>query len=414
MIWSRVAQGYMAAFQSVLEDRSRNPRRIFTGHTLDKRPPELPVLNLNHLRRMTDGTGLLQHATFTVPNCVEGYTTDDNARALLASVLLEELGENAFRAADDLATRYLGFLGFAFNADLGRFRNFLSYDRHWLEEKGSEDSHGRALQALGTVIGRSNQPGLRGAAELLFEGALPAVEDFGSVRGWAYSLLGIQEYLQRFAGDRVAEGLRDELTERLLKHFLKTASSDWPWFEDRLTYANALLPHALLVSGNALGRTDMVEPALEALTWLARMQTDGLAHFVPVGTNGFYERGGERARFDQQPLEAYSMVSACLAAESVTSDPAWAAQAQVAFDWFLGRNDLGLWLYDPVTGGCQDGLHPDRQNQNEGAESTLAFLLALLEIRLAQTIAPGVENLGLARALERKKVPVTAMRAGPY
>lgn len=391
MIWPVVARRYLESFQRAQETRARHPR-AFTGQTLDKRPLDLPLLNLRHLMRLTDDTGLFQHACFTVPNYQEGYTTDDNARALIAVTHLEELGEEPANDSRDLAACYLAFLTYAFDPRTGRFRNFMSYQRHWLEEIGSEDSHGRALWALGTVIGRSTQSGLCGAAGKLFEPALAALPGLTSPRAWAFALLGIQEYLKRYAGDRGVQSLREELAERLFRLHRGAATAQWPWFEDRLTYNNATLPHALLVAGQALGRSDMKEAALDALVWLTKVHRAERGHFVPIGSNGFWTRGGERARFDQQPIEAQAAVSACLAALEITGEEHWGRAAQSAFDWFLGFNDLHLALYDAASGGCRDGLHSDRCNQNQGAESTLAFLLALLEIRRAQAVEVGLES----------------------
>jgi hypothetical protein len=303
------------------------------------------------------------------------------------AVYLEERGEEPQEQIPVLAARYLAFLINAFNSTTNRFRNFLSYDRRWQEKIGSEDCHGRALWGLGTVIGRSKLPGLRGAASHLFEAALPATDNFASPRGWAFTLLAIHEYLKRFAGDRVARRLMVSLSERLLDLYRRNCAADWPWFEFSLTYCNALLPHALLVSGHTLGREEMVTAGLQSLEWLAHLQQAAQGHFVPIGSNGFFPRGGERARFDQQPVEAQAMVSACLAAKAITESRKWDLHLHRAFDWFLGHNDLGLSLYDPATGGCRDGLHSDRCNQNQGAESTLAFLHSLLEICLAETPA---------------------------
>ena len=411
MIWPKVASGYMASFARAHGDRDHSPRPFVRGRThpaqsaglanggavpllsrtLEKLPPELPVLNLAHLRRLTDDTGLLQHACFTVPNYDEGYTTDDNARALILTIALEEEGADAPAQAFSLASRYLGFLRHAFDSRHGSFRNFMAYDRHWREDKGSDDCQGRALWSLGTVIGRSNQPGLRGVAAQLVESALPTIADLTSPRAWAFVLFAIHEYLKRFAGDRTASNLREVLAERFLACYRARRATEWVWFEERLTYCNAVLPHALLVCGQAMGRDDMISAAIEALEWLADLQMEH-GHFVPIGSNGFYLRGGTRARFDQQPIEAHAMVSACLAAQAHTGDANWRRLAHAAFDWFLGRNDLRLSLYDPATGGCRDGLHSDRLNQNEGAESTLAFLMALLEMRVAETLTPSVDN----------------------
>lgn len=386
MIWPKVARRYMESFERAREERSQHPRPVFTARALDSRPGELPILKLDHVRRLTDDTGILQHAIFSVPNYAEGYTTDDNARALILTTLLEEMGEEMAGEVDGLASRYLAFLWYAFHPATGRFRNFLSYDRRWLEEVGSEDSHGRALWALGTVLGRSERRGPRGLAGRLFEQALPAALEFTSPRAWAFTLIGVQEYLRRFYGDRAAQHVREVLAERLMELYRNTSSPDWPWFEDSLTYCNARLPQALLLCGQWMRRGDMMAVGLNSLEWLVSLQRSDQGHFVPIGSNGFYRRGGERARFDQQPVEAHDMVSACLEAYRMTGEPRWRKEAQRAFDWFLGRNDLRAPLYDPTTGGCRDALHADRLNQNQGAESTLAFLLSLVEMRLSENI----------------------------
>jgi len=381
MIWPQVARRYMESFERAKAERRHFTPSGFTVKPLDKRPGELPPLKLNHLRHMTDETGMLQHAIFTIPNYHEGYTTDDNARALMVSALLEALGNEE---ALELASRYLAFIWYAFNTETGRFRNFMDYQRHWLEVVGSDDSHGRTLWALGTVLGRSNTPALQSMAGRVFEQALPAILNTTSPRAWAFALIGIHEYQQRFAGDRRASQVRDELSGRLLTLYQSHRSDEWRWYEDRLTYCNAALPHALLMCGQSIPNVTMTEAGLEALCWLADLQRTNAGHFVPIGSNGFYQQDGERARFDQQPVEAQAMVSACLEAYRITSDKRWDKEARCAFEWFLGRNDLNLPIYDPTTGGCRDGLHPDRPNENQGAESTLAFLQALLELRLAE------------------------------
>jgi glycosyltransferase involved in cell wall biosynthesis len=388
MIWPQVASRYMESFESARAERRHFVHPDFAVKPLDKRPGELPPLKLDHLHHMTDETGIMQHAIFTVPNYREGYTTDDNARALMVSALLQALGNEA---ALELATRYLAFIWYAFNTETGRFRNFMDYQRHWLEEGGSDDSHGRTLWALGTVLGRSNTPALHSMAGWVFEQALPAVLNTTSPRAWAFAIIGIQEYLQRFAGDRRASQVREELSMRLLTLYQSHHSDEWRWYEDRLTYCNAALPHALLLCGQAMPNAAMTEAGLESLSWLADLQRADVGYFVPIGSNGFYPQGGERARFDQQPVEAQAMVSACLEAYRITVDKRWRKEARRAFEWFLGRNDLNLPIYDPTTGGCRDGLHPDRANENQGAESTLAFLQALLELRLAENILMTLE-----------------------
>jgi hypothetical protein len=303
----------------------------------------------------------------------------------MASVLLEELGNTE---ATDLSTRYLAFIWYAFNVETKRFRNFMDYQRNWLEDSGSDDSHGRALWALGAVLGRSATPTLQNMAGRIFQQSLLAILETTSPRAWAFALIGIHDYLQRFVGDRRIGQVRDELAGRLIALYQDNRLDEWRWFESQLTYCNAALPHALLLCGQSISNVAMTNAGLEALNWLADLQiadTEG-RHFVPIGSNGFYQRGGERARFDQQPVEAQAMVSACLEANRITGKKRWHKEARRAFEWFLGRNDMHLPVYDPKTGGCCDGLHPDRLNENQGAESTLAFLQALLELSLAKNL----------------------------
>ncbi len=385
MVWPKVARRYMETFERARAE----PRHIvpagFAVKPLDQRPADLPALKLNHLRRLTDGTGMIQHAKYIVPNYHEGYSIDDNARALIAAMLLAEL-ELGNGHSLELATRYLAFISYAFNPKTGRFRNFMDFQRNWLETSGSDDSLGRTLWALGTVLGRSGNPSLRGIAGSLFEQALPAIDETTSPRAWAFTLLGIHEYLRRFEGDRLVNQVRDELADRLLELYQTCRADDWRWFEGTLSYCNAVLPHALLLCGQWIPNSGMIDIGIESLHWLAELQlTDEPdAHFSPIGCNGFYTRGGERARFDQQPVEAHTMASACLEAWRCTGDENWLQKARCTFNWFLGNNDLNLPLYDPTTGGCRDGLHPDRPNENQGAESTLAFIQTLLELRLAE------------------------------
>lgn len=383
MVWSNVARLYMRSFELARLEGSVLSRKSFATKTLDQAPRALPDLRLDHLSRMTDSTGIFQHAIFTVPNFSEGYCTDDNARAFILAVLLDELEYEPERART-LATTYAAFLNHAFDLKTKRFHNHLSFDRRWLDEQGSEDCHARALWALGLGVGRSPHRSFQVMAGQLFAQALPPVTEFTSPRAWAFSLIGIHEYLRRLSGDRAANQAREALIARLMGLFDRTALSDWPWFEEVLAYDNAKLAHALILSGRATGQPAVFERGLKALHWLAELQTSEHGHLRPIGSNGFYRRGGTRACFDQQPIEAHSMVSACLEAFRATSDVLWYEQAQRAFDWFLGWNDLGLELYSPNTGGCRDALHVDRVNRNQGAESTLAFLLALAEMQLMQ------------------------------
>lgn len=380
--WEKTAQAYMASFQRARVERMLRPRPAFQDIFTAKATDRLPTLNTTHLSNMTDDTGMLQHAIFSLPNYLEGYTTDDNARALIVTTLLDDSHESSDAEHATLSRRYLAFLWLAFNEKAGRFRNFLGYDRKWQEEIGSEDSHGRALWALGTVLENSRDAGLRGAAGRLFEIAASTALTFTSPRAWAFSALGMQAYLDRFPGDRAVQGMRNALADRLLDIYQRARAEKWHWFEENLSYSNARLPQALLMVGWNSGNQQMLEAALESLRWLIAEQHRGEdAFFVPIGSRGFFFAGQEKARFDQQPVEACATISACLLAYRVTQEQWWLEEARQAFRWFLGENDLQVALYDATTGGCKDGLHPDRANENQGAESTLSFLMALLEMQ---------------------------------
>jgi len=384
MVWAHSARLYMESFQQARLGRQDQPFKPLAVRTLAEQQAELPDWRLDHLARLTDATGMFQHATHTIPNFAEGYCTDDNARALLLTVLLEELGQGGTQV-HRLATTYAAFLQAAFDRGRRRFRNFLDFDRRWLEEVGSEDCHGRALWALGTCVGRSRRPDLPSWAASHFELALPAILETTSPRTWAFALLGIREYLRRLGGDRLSAQARDTLTARLIDLYERTATPDWPWFEEVLSYDVARLPQALIATGRDGGNARALEVGLHALGWLVTVQRAPQEHFRAIGCNGFYRKGHKRARFDQQPIEANATVSACLEAYRATQDPAWMNEARSAFEWFLGRNDLGQDLYDPGTGGCCDGLQEDRVNRNQGAESTLAFLLSLAEMSLLES-----------------------------
>ena len=385
-IWPKTARKYMASFQRARFERTLQPKAARKDDTAAGAVDFLPALNSDHMSRLTDGTGILQHAIFSVPNSAEGYTTDDNARALIVSTLMEaSRGDLDEQFNLSHSTRYLAFLWLAFNTKTGRFRNFLGYDRRWLEDVGSDDSHGRALWSLGTVLGTSRDSGLRGAAGRLFEAAVPATLDFTSPRAWAFCILGMQAYLDWFPGDRAIQRMRNTLADRLLDIYERSHSSSWRWFEKSLSYSNARLSQALILAGWRSDNQRMVEAGIDSLKWLiAEQHRDDQEMFVPIGSNGFFIEGNEKARFDQQPVEACATVAACLEVYRLTEEEYWLEEAQRTFRWFLGNNDLRVPLYDAITGGCKDGLHPDRINENQGAESTLSFLMALLEMQTAR------------------------------
>jgi glycosyltransferase involved in cell wall biosynthesis len=396
--WAKTARAYMASFQRARFERSLQPRAARQGDLAVAPAGPLPALNPGHLLTLTDDTGILQHAIFSVPNTREGYTTDDNARALIVSILLDEnQAYTGKREYLNLSHRYLSFLWLAFHADTGRFRNFLNYDRKWLEDIGSDDSHGRALWSLGKVLGASRNAGLRGAAGRLFEAAVPATLGFTSPRAWAYCILGMQAYLDWFPGDRAIQGARNILANRLLDIYDRSHSETWKWFEKSLSYSNARLPQALILAGWRSDNQRMIEAGMDSLKWLVSEQhRDDKEIFVPIGSSGFFIEGNEKARFDQQPVEACATVSACLEVYKLTEEDQWLEEANRVFGWFLGKNDLQVPLYDIVTGGCKDGLHPDRVNENQGAESTLSFLMALLEMQAAKVASANQLNHGMS------------------
>ncbi len=381
MSWPVVARGYVHSFERACEEQKSRLHTAFQAKTLATRAAELPEINLTHLRLMTDDTGMMQHATFNVPRCEDGYCIDDNARALLLVALIEEANVEPHGAVRALGSRYLGFINYAFNEPLGRFRNFMSYSRTWSEDYGSEDSHSRALWALGTLVGRSSDPGRQSLGGSIFYRALPAVLKFTSPRAWAYALLGIDEYLRAFEGDSNVQAFGKELADKLLDLHKRTQKPNWPWFEDRLTYCNARMSQALIATGARTGNVEMTTTGLDSLRWLVSVQWSDDAYFAPIGSNGFYVRGEAKAAFDQQPVETCAMIGACMQAYRATDDIVWVNYARRQFSWFLGQNQQQRSLYDATTGGCRDGLHVDRVNENQGAESTLSFLMALMEMR---------------------------------
>ncbi len=409
MLWPAVARSYVRTFEVAAASHAERQRMAFQAKPLGKRPAELPEPSTGHLVSMTDATGILQHAAFSVPRYEDGYCVDDNARALLVTALLEDAGTEDESTVRALSSRYLAFVRHAFNPERGRFRNFMSYSRVWLEECGSEDSHGRAVWALGTVVGRCSDPGRQSLAGQLFHAALPALASLGSPRAYAFALLGLDEYLRAFQGESDVQAVRRALGERLLDLYRRTSEPEWPWFEDRLTYCNARLSQALIVSGVRMDNEEMTLAGLRSLDWLARIQRADDGCFAPVGSLGFYVRGGTKASFDQQPVEAAAMISACIEAQRVTGDDRWGGHAWRAFNWFLGQNALRQSLYDGRTGGCRDGLHADRMNENQGAESTLSFLLGLLEMRALDR--PTASDKAMPRPISvfpRATAPVTA------
>ena len=373
MLWSRNAHHYATSFE-----KARRDLRI---------PQPVPTLRLDHLDRMTDSTGVFQHALFAMPNPDHGYCTDDNARALILTVLLGEMGWQQ-PLVQRLRGTYLAFLARAFDSEKGRFRNVLRFDRHWQEDGTSEDCQGRALWALGVCLGGNLPNSEQSLAGQLFAKALPQLQGLTSPRATAFALLGIAHYQTRFKGDRQLTRLQENLVGRLYALFQHGIRQDWKWCEEFLSYDNARLAQALICTGTSLSRPELVAMGLRALDWLMNLQTSQTRHLRPIGADRVYHGGYARPVFDQQPVDAWASLSACLEAYRATSDSLWLGRAEKCFEWFLGRNDLGLPTYDSVTGGCHDGIHKDRLNENQGAESTLSFLMSLGEISLCRDAQP--------------------------
>ncbi len=376
MIWKQVARDYLLLVQAAQEERMERPRPLPRHRKRIGRIEELPELDLTHLRTLTDDTGILQHAVHTTPDRQHGYCLDDCGRALVVCALHDQLFQS--NDLDALATVYLAYLTHAFATKTRRFHNFMSYSRQWLDNEGSEDSHGRALWGLGMMAAHATNENLRAVGVTLFQQAVGVVEEFSSPRAWAYALLGIHAYLEHYGGDAGVRRIRSLLAERLFDLFREHADQEWPWFESTATYSNATIPHALILAGTWIPDGPMREQGLRTLRWLCDVQRAERGHFSFIGNSGWYPRGGEKARFDQQPIEAAQLCCACAEAFRATSDEQWLAESRRAVEWFLGRNDLDVPIYDFASGGCRDGLSPEGPNFNQGAESTLAWLISLL------------------------------------
>lgn len=383
MTWPRTAKTYLSVFENACDTDypiDRSPKRAANGNCAERQTEfAIPELRTGNLLAMCDSTGLIQHAVHCVPDRAHGYCIDDNARALLLACSLGNDGEP--RLAEKVTTRFAAFIQHAWNPDTQRFRNFMSYDRRWLEPIGSEDSHGRTLWALGICSATDTDPSRRGWAANLFKTALVSVEHFTSPRAWAFTLLGLNAYSAIMPDDLASDRLRRLLADRLLSLLLEIRIEGWHWFESVLAYDNARLPQSLIETGLATATQSYIEAGLSSLRWLMDRQTAPSGCFRPVGTESFGKVHGKPAKFDQQPVEATATIAACLAAARADGSLEWPAGATRAFNWFLGANDLKVSLVDLATGGCLDGLHADRPNQNVGAESVLSYLLALVDIR---------------------------------
>src|SRR3954447_965640 len=397
MTWERAAQRYISVFENARHGQWPNTLASSRVVAPEPRSPATPDMQIGHFLSMCDDTGLFQHAVHSVPDRSHGYCVDDNARALLLACALNISGEQ--RLSEVLTARFAAFVQHAWNPDTRRFRNFMGFNRTWLEDAGSEDSHGRTLWALGECARRDASPSRRRWAAVLFAEALSTAETFRSPRAWAFTLLGLGAYCAVAPDDLHAREVRHVLADRLMSCLAAVETPDWLWFEEGLAYDNARLPQALMMTGAATQTPEYVRAGLRSLRWLMTRQTTPAGHFRPVGTAGFGELRQLPRAFDQQPVEATATIAACLTAWRADGNAEWKALATRAFTWFLGSNDLSVALVDPHTGSCRDGLHPDRANENRGGESVVCYLLGLAEIRQLARVNAGLTKPAALRAM---------------
>jgi hypothetical protein len=395
MIWQRAAERYVSVFEHARQGHWL--KVVARTGSPEPSSAAAPEMQIGHFLSMCDDTGLYQHAVHSVPDRSHGYCVDDNARALLLACALNNPGEQ--RLSEVLTARFAAFVQHAWNPDTRRFRNFMGFNRTWLEDSGSEDSHGRTLWALGECARRDASPSRRRWATALFAEALSTAQTFRSPRAWAFTLLGLDAYCAVASDDLHAQEVRYFLAGKLMSILSSVETPDWVWFEEGLAYDNARLPQALMVTGMATRTPVYVDAGLRSLRWLMTQQTTSAGHFRPVGTAGFGEQRQHPRAFDQQPVEATATIAACLTAWRADGDAEWKAIATRVFAWFLGSNDLSLALVDPHTGSCRDGLHPDRANENRGGESVVSYLLSLAEIRQLARVNTGLTKPAALRAI---------------
>jgi hypothetical protein len=333
-------------------------------------------IKLDFVRALTDDLGMLQHSKYTTPNKIEGYTTDDNARALIACTNYYMLFNDT--SLNKLINTYVGLLFYMQRTD-GKMRNFLSYDRKLIDEIGSEDCMGRTLWACGYSLDSKLPEATKLLTKDIFDKVFKWASNFTSPRAKAYSSMGLFHYQKAYPEDQNVKLNIINLADQLTKQFELESSNGWDWFESSLTYSNARLPHSLFLAYEATGESRYLKVASKSFKFLMNTQTINKV-FVPIGNHGWFKRGSNRALYDQQPVEACCTTEAAIAAFRITNEQAYLEAAYDAFEWFLGGNLKGLTLYDPENGSCCDGITPQGLNQNKGAEATLSYLQARLNL----------------------------------
>ncbi len=375
MIWPEVAAKYLEIFQKAAAEYTLVFSNIIPSAKYKLMPP-LPEVNLAHLRNITDATGIIQHSIYSIPNRNEGYCIDDNSRALLSVIMNKHLFHDP--VVDRLISIYLSFIHHAYNSEKGLFRNFMSYERKWLEKTGSEDSNGRTLFVLGYMIKNTDNQLHLALCKMLFDSAIKTMKKFQNLRAVSYIIMGCIFYLQKFSGAREVKKICEKMLEKLYETYMENSAEDWKWFENFLTYDNARLPQALLMGGIYFKNSNYLYSGLEALNWYFDLIHDKERNSISlIGNDGWYYKGKEKAKYDQQPVEIPSIIDACYQAYLITEDMEWINRIGISFSWFLGNNDRQEPLYDFTTGGCYDGLTTTVINQNQGAESTVSWLTSL-------------------------------------
>jgi glycosyltransferase involved in cell wall biosynthesis len=400
MIWPRFAENSIARFVQIPELQAPRPQPIRSRPI----PARLP---LTAIERLSDSTGMLQHSVFSIPDRAHGYCVDDNARALILMCRNKQ-----FPAADRAKWTqvYAAFVQHAWNPDTQAFRNFMGFNRGWLEDTGSCDSRARTVWSLAIAATEASDPAIRQWARNLFETTLPSTAEQTSLRTRAFLMLAASAMLTIRSGDPLLVKLLTEFGDDLIAQLEGSRRADWCWFETVLAYDNARLPEALLRAGLALDRNDFVVRGLETLTWISDRQAATEGHFRAVGSDSFGRPFAPPLRYDQQPLEAWAMVDACEAAYAATHDDHWKTIATKAYRWFLGENDLGLAIADAATGECCDGLMPTGINRNQGAESVLSFHIATYAINqlLAESYESETRTLGEFSFMRHQTLDVIA------
>jgi glycosyltransferase involved in cell wall biosynthesis len=407
MTWERTAARYLETIDDGGPTPISSPVRRMSNREFEQ---TLPPMAIDHLEAMTDDTGLFQHAVHTVPNRDHGYCVDDNARGLLLASSLAAAGSN--QLPDRMTAAFSAFVQHAWNPEIRRFRNFMSFDRRWLEEQGSEDSHGRTLWALGVACRDGTSISRRQWAGELFRDALSPVGSFTSPRAWTFTLLGLDAFCVVRPDDDFAAQLRLRLASRLIVLLRQVETPDWIWFEEGLSYDNARLCEALIRCGRSTGVAGYVVEGLRTLKWLIARQTSSAGLFRPMGTSGFRDVRLPPRAFDQQPVEAAATIAACLVASRTTGEQRWQVEAARAFEWFSGGNDLDQPLVDVATGSCKDGLHPDRVNENCGGESVVSYLLGLADMEQFERVGTVRSTLRMVPKGSRAFQPKPQLR-GP-